>query len=145
MTSGRRSLAPLVMVRQPRRLAWFVRLGPYRLVITPSLLLASASRGHPLTPAAPWRSSQRRRGWSFQMPAFRLGAMISRERGERPMINLPQRVPIAILCGALIVACAATAQTHTVPSLTATLSGGPPLIIGHRGAAGHRPEHTLAS
>jgi glycerophosphoryl diester phosphodiesterase len=26
-----------------------------------------------------------------------------------------------------------------------TLSGGPPLVIGHRGAAGHRPEHTVAS
>ena len=27
----------------------------------------------------------------------------------------------------------------------ATLSGQPPLVIGHRGAAGERPEHTLAS
>jgi glycerophosphoryl diester phosphodiesterase len=26
-----------------------------------------------------------------------------------------------------------------------TLQGGPPLVIGHRGAAGHRPEHTVGS
>ena len=26
-----------------------------------------------------------------------------------------------------------------------TLHGKPPLVIGHRGAAGHRPEHTIAS
>lgn len=27
----------------------------------------------------------------------------------------------------------------------ATLSGEPPIVIGHRGASGYRPEHTLAS
>jgi len=63
------------------------------------------------------------------------------------MANLLQRVPAAIAAavflGTLIVAYVAAAQT--MPPLTPTLSGGPPLIIGHRGAAGHRPEHTLAS
>jgi glycerophosphoryl diester phosphodiesterase len=64
------------------------------------------------------------------------------------MVNLLQRVPAAIFCGAsvvAIVAFVATAQTQTMPPLTPTLSGGAPLVIGHRGAAGHRPEHTLAS
>ena len=63
------------------------------------------------------------------------------------MVNRLQRVPAAILAavlyGTLVVAFAAAAQT--MPPLTPTLSGGAPLVIGHRGAAGHRPEHTLAS
>src|SRR5215470_4861197 len=61
------------------------------------------------------------------------------------MTNLLRRVPVAFLCGTLVVAFSAAAQTQTMPPLTATLSGGAPLVIGHRGAAGHRPEHTLAS
>src|SRR4029077_7083367 len=65
------------------------------------------------------------------------------------MMNLLQRVPAAIpaaiLYGTFIVAFTAAAQTQTMPPLTPTLSGGAPLVIGHRGAAGHRPEHTLAS
>ncbi len=61
------------------------------------------------------------------------------------MVNFLQRVPAAVLCGTLIVAFAAAAQTQTMPPLTPTLSGGAPLVIGHRGAAGHRPEHTLGS
>src|SRR6266446_2833988 len=64
---------------------------------------------------------------------------------EAIMVNLLQRVPAAILYGTLVVAFAAAAQTQTMPPLTPTLSGGAPLVIGHRGAAGHRPEHTLAS
>src|SRR5262245_61229163 len=87
----------------------------------------------------------------LQMPLYRFGAIMS--RAERPargatMVNLLQRVPAAIFYGAsvvAIVAFAATAQTQTMPPLTPTLSGGAPLVIGHRGAAGHRPEHTLAS
>src|SRR3977135_4746694 len=59
------------------------------------------------------------------------------------MVNLLQRVPAAILYGTLIVAFAAAAQT--MPPLTPTWRGGAPLVIGHRGAAGHRPEHTLGS
>jgi glycerophosphoryl diester phosphodiesterase len=54
-------------------------------------------------------------------------------------------MPVAILCGTLFVAFAAAAQTQTMPIQNPSLSGGPPLIIGHRGAAGHRPEHTIAS
>src|SRR5215470_4281550 len=61
------------------------------------------------------------------------------------MTNLLRRVPVAFLCGTLVVAFAAAAQTQTMPIQNPSLSGGPPLIIGHRGAAGHRPEHTLAS
>src|SRR3954452_21665056 len=59
------------------------------------------------------------------------------------MMNLLQRVPAAVLYGTLFVAFTAAAQT--MPPLTPTLSGGAPLVIGHRGAAGHRPGHTLAS
>ncbi|MBV8165951.1 MAG: glycerophosphodiester phosphodiesterase [Alphaproteobacteria bacterium] len=51
------------------------------------------------------------------------------------------------------ITCAAQAQAPvpptvppTVPTPPApTLTGAPPLVLGHRGAAGHRPEHTLAS
>ncbi len=47
------------------------------------------------------------------------------------------------------ITCAAHAQTPvppTVPTtLAPTLTGASPLVLGHRGAAGHRPEHTLAS
>src|SRR4051794_9502230 len=59
------------------------------------------------------------------------------------MMNLLQRVPAAVLYGTLFIAFTAAAQT--MPPLTPTLSGGAPLEIGHRGAAGHLPEHTPAS
>jgi glycerophosphoryl diester phosphodiesterase len=36
------------------------------------------------------------------------------------------------------------AQNVLAPG-SSTLHGGKPLVIGHRGAAGHRPEHTIAS
>ncbi len=36
------------------------------------------------------------------------------------------------------------AENASVPAFP-TLHGKPPLVIGHRGAAGHRPEHTIAS
>src|SRR5262249_4492169 len=74
----------------------------------------------------------------------------SDQREEQPargatMVNFLQRMPAAFLPGTLLVGFAAAAQTQTMPPLTPTLSGGPSLVIGHRGAAGHRPEHTLAS
>jgi glycerophosphoryl diester phosphodiesterase len=50
---------------------------------------------------------------------------------------------LAIACGTLPTA--AQAPTPAVQAPAPTLSGAPPLVIGHRGAAGHRPEHTLAS
>ena len=72
------------------------------------------------------------------------------------MADFLRLVPVAILYGTFIAALGAAAQTQTVPTRTAqtltvatvmapTLSGAPPLVIGHRGASGHRPEHTLAS
>src|SRR6266700_640851 len=84
----------------------------------------------------------------FKWPLYRLGAMMG--RAERParratmadLLQRPAALP-AIFYGTIIVAFAAAAQT--MPPLTPTLSGSPPLVIGHRGAAGHRPEHTLAS
>jgi glycerophosphoryl diester phosphodiesterase len=46
----------------------------------------------------------------------------------------------------LVCALGGTASGQNLPAtLAPTLHGGPPLVIGHRGAAGHRPEHTLAS
>jgi len=59
------------------------------------------------------------------------------------MTGLLRLLPVAILYGTFIVALGAGAQT--MQARHPTLSGGPPLVIGHRGAAGHRPEHTLAS
>ncbi|GET37791.1 glycerophosphodiester phosphodiesterase [Microseira wollei] len=41
-----------------------------------------------------------------------------------------------------------TAAMAVFPSgdlLAATLTGAPPIVIGHRGASGYRPEHTLAA
>jgi glycerophosphoryl diester phosphodiesterase len=43
-----------------------------------------------------------------------------------------------------LAACASTAGTAGVSSANEK-SGNRPLVIGHRGASGHRPEHTLAS
>jgi len=39
----------------------------------------------------------------------------------------------------------ATHRGHDERASAATLSGKPPIVIGHRGAPGYRPEHTLAS
>jgi glycerophosphoryl diester phosphodiesterase len=49
------------------------------------------------------------------------------------------KTPLAVLVAAAFVA--------PLPSLAAysTLNGKAPLVIGHRGASGYRPEHTLAS
>src|SRR4029453_14403926 len=62
-----------------------------------------------------------------------------------PMAGIVRTSFIAVLCGALGTAVVA-ALAQNVPTVKVpTLSGGPPLVIGHRGASGHRPEHTLAS
>ena len=48
----------------------------------------------------------------------------------------------------LIVALAAAASVGVDPALAqgwSTLSGEAPIVIGHRGASGYRPEHTLES
>ncbi|MGA6968358.1 MAG: glycerophosphodiester phosphodiesterase [Xanthobacteraceae bacterium] len=50
---------------------------------------------------------------------------------------------VVMVCSTLL---AMAVHAENVPTLVApTLDGGLPLVIGHRGAAGHRPEHTLAS
>jgi glycerophosphoryl diester phosphodiesterase len=47
---------------------------------------------------------------------------------------------------ALLVACGGGDTTGTDTSQAqARASGGRPLVIGHRGASGERPEHTLAA
>jgi glycerophosphoryl diester phosphodiesterase len=53
---------------------------------------------------------------------------------------------MAVLAGAIGATVIAATRAQSVPSAPLlTLHGGAPLVIGHRGAAGHRPEHTLAS
>lgn len=39
----------------------------------------------------------------------------------------------------------ALAPIHVSAESVPTLNGQPPLVIGHRGASGYRPEHTLES
>ena len=53
---------------------------------------------------------------------------------------------ILVLCGVLSIAVIAMVQGQNISTVIAPgARGGPPLVIGHRGAAGHRPEHTIAS
>ena len=51
---------------------------------------------------------------------------------------------IAMVLAALLAGCANHSELKAT-SGDRTLSGAPPVVIGHRGAAGYRPEHTLAS
>ncbi|MFN0129620.1 MAG: glycerophosphodiester phosphodiesterase [Verrucomicrobiales bacterium] len=44
----------------------------------------------------------------------------------------------------LLAAAAISPSSIALAATVATLSGAPPLVIGHRGAAGYRPDHTLA-
>lgn len=46
---------------------------------------------------------------------------------------------------ALLLGTALVAALACTPGSAATLTGQPPVVIGHRGASGYRPEHTLAS
>lgn len=46
---------------------------------------------------------------------------------------------------ALLLGTALLSITAAELASAATLNGQPPIVIGHRGAAGYRPEHTLAS
>ena len=54
-------------------------------------------------------------------------------------MNMKLKASIALLSLALLQACGDGEPTFQ------TLSGQAPLVIGHRGASGERPEHTLAS
>ena len=51
----------------------------------------------------------------------------------------------AIALAALLAGCASNGADVKSAVNYPTLDGAPPLVIGHRGAAGYRPEHTLAS
>jgi glycerophosphoryl diester phosphodiesterase len=61
----------------------------------------------------------------------------------------PIRLPVVVLTALavlLALAAGATATTRTEPNERPGRRGGDlPLVIGHRGASGHRPEHTLAA
>ena len=53
---------------------------------------------------------------------------------------------VATLCVALGLVRLVPAEERNVPAVIApTLHGSLPVVIGHRGAAGHRPEHTIGS
>jgi glycerophosphoryl diester phosphodiesterase len=52
---------------------------------------------------------------------------------------------VAIATVALLGACANTGTNSVAAAPYPTLDGASPLIIGHRGASGYLPEHTLAS
>lgn len=47
--------------------------------------------------------------------------------------------------GAFLLGMATLTVMPTQKVLAATLTGQPPIVIGHRGASGYRPEHTLAA
>jgi glycerophosphoryl diester phosphodiesterase len=51
----------------------------------------------------------------------------------------------AVALATLLAGCANTAPDLRSASPYPTLGGATPLVIGHRGASGYRPEHTLAS
>ncbi len=61
----------------------------------------------------------------------------------------PRRNALRLGLGLAAAALAATALLATAPAQAGpaynTLSGAAPIVIGHRGASGYRPEHTLAS
>jgi glycerophosphoryl diester phosphodiesterase len=48
-------------------------------------------------------------------------------------------------CKLILLATAALAVIPAGEAVAATLTGAPPIVIGHRGASGYRPEHTLAA
>jgi len=61
------------------------------------------------------------------------------------MAGLLRPAFVAVLFGALGTAVVAALAQHVPTVKVPTLHGGLPLVIGHRGASGHRPEHTIAS
>ena len=61
------------------------------------------------------------------------------------MARLLRSAFVAVLCGGLGAAVVAALAQNVLTALPPTLHGGLPLVIGHRGASGHRPEHTIAS
>ena len=62
------------------------------------------------------------------------------------MTNSFRSVFAAVICVAAGIGIIAASQAQNVPTTNApALRSGLPLVIGHRGAAGHRPEHTIAS
>ena len=55
------------------------------------------------------------------------------------------RIAGIVLAAAAAVAVTAIPAASAVPQMDQTQAHGGPIVIGHRGAAGYRPEHTLAS
>jgi glycerophosphoryl diester phosphodiesterase len=59
------------------------------------------------------------------------------------MVYVNRRLTIAGLAATPLVAC--TTRGTRLPTRFATLNNKAPIIIAHRGASGHRPEHTLSA
>lgn len=55
------------------------------------------------------------------------------------------RSSLSVLVAGSLVLGGSTKQCQTPPSRFSSLEGGKPIVIGHRGASGERPEHTLAA
>ncbi len=55
----------------------------------------------------------------------------------------PTLAPRGLSAAALAATLALAACASTAPPRWPTLNGQPPLVVGHRGAAGHLPDHTL--
>ena len=67
-----------------------------------------------------------------------------------------RKLALLTMCGLVVLGITTTAPAHATgderfPEVETTRRGGPPdpgedvLVIGHRGASGYRPEHTLAA
>ena len=57
----------------------------------------------------------------------------------------PRQIPAQTLQAALLAGASALFAPHAAAADAPTLNGLAPFVIGHRGASGYRPEHTLAS
>jgi glycerophosphoryl diester phosphodiesterase len=68
--------------------------------------------------------------------------MLNRSQARKPHTRRPAPVLLATFCAALVVMFIAGCGGNDDDNF-ATLNGKAPLVIGHRGAAGFLPEHTL--
>ena len=59
--------------------------------------------------------------------------------------STPRRSILQVSLGAALLAVSAGFYAAPASAAVSTLSGAAPIVIGHRGASGYRPEHTLAS
>ena len=61
-----------------------------------------------------------------------------------PVSFVNSRTKLAVVLGGVLTSCAlSTANPTAAPDDRASWRAAPPIVIGHRGASGLRPEHTL--